>query len=140
MHVVCRHCHSTNRVPEARLGDGPKCGQCHQRLFDGHPAALDEVAFERHIASSELPVVVDFWATWCAPCRMMAPEFEKAAALLEPNVRLAKVDTEQAQRLAQRFDIRSIPTLAMFRGGREVARQAGAMNAAQIAAWVKANS
>ena len=85
-------------------------------------------------------VLVDFWATWCAPCRMMAPEFEKAAALLEPNVRLAKVDTEQAQRLAQRFDIRSIPTLAMFRGGREVARQAGAMNAAQIAAWVKANS
>jgi thioredoxin 2 len=140
VHVVCPHCHATNRVPQERLAEGPNCGQCHQPLFDGHPVALDEAAFRRHIASSELPVVVDFWAPWCGPCRVMAPEFEKAAGLLEPAYRLAKVNTEEAQHLAHRFNIRSIPTMAIFRGGQEVARQSGAMGSAQIAAWVKANA
>jgi thioredoxin 2 len=137
VHIVCPHCHATNRVPRERLGEGPKCGQCRQALFDGHPAELDEASFQRHVEASEVPVVVDFWAPWCGPCRMMAPEFEKAARALEPGFRLAKVNTEQAQRLAMRHRIRSIPTMAIFRGGEEVARQSGAMSSAQIAAWVR---
>lgn len=140
MHVVCPKCHATNRVPSERLQDAPKCGQCHQPLFDGLPADLDEAAFHRHVAASELPLVVDFWAPWCGPCRIMAPEFEYAARLLEPRYRLAKVNTEQAQQLAHRMGIRSIPTMAIFKDGTEIARQSGAMRSAQIAAWVKANA
>jgi thioredoxin 2 len=140
LHIVCPHCNAINRVLPERAGDGPRCGQCHQALFNGHPVELDEAGFERHIASNDLPVVVDFWAPWCGPCRMMAPEFEKAAAMLEPAARFAKVNTEEAQSLAQRFDIRSIPTMALFRGGCEIARQSGAMGAAAIANWVRANT
>jgi thioredoxin 2 len=138
LHVVCPHCATTNRVLPERVAEG-KCGKCHQALFDGHPAQLDEATFNHHIASNDIPVVVDFWAPWCGPCRMMAPEFEKAAAMLEPAARLVKVNTEEAQALAQRFNIRSIPTMALFRGGREVARQSGAMGAETIASWVRAN-
>jgi len=139
-HIVCPHCNATNRVPAERAGDKPKCGKCHKPLFDGHPVELNEAGFERHIAGNDVPVVVDFWAPWCGPCRVMAPEYEKAAVMLEPNARLAKVNTEEAQGLAQRFNIRSIPTMALFRGGREIARQSGAMGAAAIASWVRANA
>ena len=137
--VACPHCSSLNRVPAARLGESPDCGKCHRPLFTGSPLALDAAGFALHVDRSQLPVLVDLWAPWCGPCRMMAPHFEQAAAQLEPQVRLAKVDTEAEPALGSRFDIRSIPTLALFSGGREVARQAGAMGAADIVRWTRAN-
>jgi thioredoxin 2 len=139
LHVVCPHCHTTNRVAPSDLSATPDCGKCHRPLFDGHPVALDETAFEKHIARSQLPVLVDFWAPWCGPCRMMAPQFEAAARQLEPHVRLAKVNTEEAQALGARLNIRSIPTLALFVNGREVARQPGAMGAADIVRWTRSH-
>ena len=139
-HIVCPHCHTTNRVQAADLGSAPDCGKCHRPLFTAQPVELDEASFERHIGRNEIPVLVDFWAPWCGPCRMMAPAYEQAAGQLEPQVRVAKVNTEEAQGLAARFNVRSIPTLALFVGGREVARQAGAMrSAADIGRWVQAN-
>lgn len=138
LHVVCPHCHTTNRIAGDDLSRSPDCGSCHRALFDGHPANLSATEFERHVTRSQLPVLVDFWAPWCGPCRMMAPAFEQAAQQLEPRVRLAKVNTEEAQGLGARLNIRSIPTLALFVGGREVARQAGAMGAADIVRWTQA--
>ena len=140
LHIVCPHCHTTNRVREADLKHAPDCGQCHQALFDGHPLALDAANFDKHIDRSHVPVLVDFWAPWCGPCRMMAPAYEQAAGLLEPQVRVAKLNTEEAQAIAARFNIRSIPTLALFVGGKEVARQAGAFRTAQdIADWTRSH-
>lgn len=137
LHVVCPHCHTTNRVRSAQLGSAPDCGNCHQPLFTGHSTALDEAAFDRHVGRSEIPVLIDFWAPWCGPCIQMAPAFEQAASQLEPRFRLAKVDTEAVPALGARFNIRSIPTLALFSGGREVARQAGAMGTADIIRWTE---
>jgi thioredoxin 2 len=139
LHVVCPHCDAVNRVPAARLEADPKCGHCHGALFVSHPLALDEERFARHVARSDLPLLVDFWAPWCGPCRAMAPAFESAARMLEPGMRLVKVNTEEAQGLAARLGIRSIPTLAIFRGGAEVARTAGAMDARSLVAWAEQN-
>jgi len=133
--VVCPHCDTINRVPGDRLAAGPRCGECHAPLFEGHPAALSEAQFRRHLSRSGIPLLVDFWASWCGPCRMMAPEFEAAARALEPRMRLAKVSTEEAPGLAAELRITGIPLLALFAGGQEVARQAGAMSARQIVDW-----
>jgi thioredoxin 2 len=138
LHLVCPHCGTTNRVQPGDLGKAPDCGRCHQALFTGHPVALDEAGFQRHLSRSQIPLLVDFWAPWCGPCRMMAPAFEQAARQLEPRVRLAKVNTDEAQSLGAQLGIRSIPTLALFVGGRELARQAGAMGAADIVRWTEA--
>lgn len=140
MLVACPHCNSLNRVASDRLHQAPQCGHCHQSLFVGKPITLSTANFDKHAVRSELPLVVDFWAPWCGPCLAMAPQFEAAAKALDPQVRLAKVDTDAEPALGSRFGIRSIPTMLLFRDGREVARQSGAMTSAQIIAWVRANT
>ena len=136
LHLVCPHCRAVNRVPAAKLGQAPNCGRCHEPLFTAHPVELTAASFAAHTEGNDIPVLVDFWAPWCGPCKMMAPQFVQAAAVLEPRVRLAKVNTEAEQALGAQYGIRSIPTLALFKGGREIARQAGAMAAQDIVRWV----
>ena len=137
-HVACVHCGATNRVPAARLADDPSCGRCGQALLAGAPAELDEAGFERVVAHTELPVLVDFWAPWCGPCRMMAPAFAQAAAQLKGRALLVKVNSDEHPQLAARFGIRGIPTLVRLQGGRETARQSGALPVQAIVALAAA--
>jgi len=136
--LICPTCDAANRVPHARLADTPRCGKCGAQLFEGKPQALGASRFDRLIRTGTLPVLVDFWAEWCGPCKAMAPVFAAAARDLEPDFRLVKVDTEAEQVLAARYAIRSIPTLILFSGGREVERQSGLMDRAALARWVRA--
>lgn len=139
-HIVCPHCSAINRIPTARLGNRPKCGKCHSALFNAHPLELGKATFHKHITRNDIPVVVDFWPPWCGPCKMMAPAFEQASSQLEPHFRLAKVNTENEQNIAAQFRIQSIPTIAIFKSGNEIARQAGAMSASDIIRWVQSKA
>ena len=139
LHVVCPHCHAVNRLTRTKLGQSPKCGHCHAAVFASQAVELNGAAFDKHLTRSEIPLLVDFWAPWCGPCKMMAPHFTQAAAILEPQLRLAKVNTEIEQDLGAKYNIRSIPTLVLFRNSREIARQAGALGTQDIVNWVSAH-
>ena len=138
LHLVCPHCNATNRVPSDKLQAELNCGKCHQPLLAAHPDNLEEAAFNAQLAKSDLPMVVDFWAPLCGPCRTMAPAYEKVSQDMQGKARFVKVNTEDEQGLAAKYNIRSIPTLAVFAGGREIARQSGAMSAPDLARWVSA--
>ena len=135
--VPCGHCHALNRIPNDKLKENPSCGKCKQSVLGGRVIALNQAGFKRFVEKSELPIVVDFWAPWCGPCKMMAPNFEKVAKAMEGEAVFVKINTEQEQALAGQYNIRSIPTLAVFKKGVESTRQAGAMDASSLQAWVK---
>ena len=139
IHVVCPHCGGINRLPSERLAEKPSCGKCHKPVLDGVPVNLSSPSFDRFISKNELPVVVDFWAAWCGPCKMMAPVFSQAASEMATQFRFAKVDTEQAQDIAARYNIRSIPTMIMFKNGKEIDRVAGAMDQSGLKRWLSAH-
>lgn len=138
LNAVCPQCAAVNRVPAGRSDEAPSCGRCGAALFPGAPVALTADAWDRFVGRNDLPVLVDFWATWCGPCRAMAPQFEQAARRLAGRVQFAKVDTDREPELAGRHAIRSLPTLVLMRGGREVKRTSGAMSAAQLERWIEA--
>jgi thioredoxin 2 len=136
IHVVCGHCDSVVRLPNNRLSESPRCPSCHSALFEGTPLTLTSANFDKHVSRGDLPLVVDFWAPWCGPCLAMAPFFEKTARQLEPKLRFAKLDTEDHPAPAAKFNIRSIPTMIVFRGGKEIARHSGAMDGAALTRWL----
>jgi thioredoxin 2 len=138
IHVVCPHCSAINRIPQDRPALQANCGTCHQKLFSGKPVTANAATFERHITLNDIPVIVDFWAPWCGPCLAMAPAYERAAAELEPDYRLLKVNAEEEQSLAARYHISSIPTLMLFMRGHEIARRAGASDTRGLVSWARA--
>jgi len=135
LHIVCPHCDGINRMPLARLAAGGSCGACHKPLFTGVPLDLNQARFQRHLTKSDLPLLVDFWASWCGPCKMMSPVFAEAARQLEPDMRLVKINSEQEQALSAQLAIRSIPTLLIFRQGNEIARTSGALDLPNLLVW-----
>lgn len=135
--VVCGHCAQVNRVSRNKPASAARCGACHEPLFDGHPANVDEAQFDKHATRSDIPVLVDVWAPWCGPCRQMAPHFERAAQMLEPDVRLVKVNADTSPRISVQYNIRGIPTLLLLRGGKVIAQTAGAMDADRIVSWTR---
>ncbi len=139
LHIVCPHCFKTSRVPEAKMDDSPKCGHCHELLFTGTVVDVSYDGFKKQVFRNHIPVVIDFWASWCGPCKMMAPAFAAAAKELEPHVRFVKLSTEQEPVLAKQWNIRSIPTMALVKDGKEKARQSGALDAHAIISWVRAH-
>jgi thioredoxin 2 len=139
VHLVCPHCGGINRVPAERLKDKPACGKCHKPVLDGLPVNLGSRDFDRFISKNDLPVVVDFWAAWCGPCKMMAPAFSQLASQMSTQIRFAKVDTEQAQDISARFNIRSIPTMILFKNGKEVDRVSGALDQTGMKQWLAAS-
>lgn len=138
-HVLCPHCLAVNRLPANRPAAAAKCGQCHVRLFDGRAVPVDEAGFEKHLRQNDLPILVDMWAPWCGPCRTMAPLFERAAALLEPDVRLLKLNVDEAQQTAARLGIRGIPALFLFQRGQVLGQTAGVQNSEAIVGWTRAH-
>jgi thioredoxin 2 len=139
-HIVCPHCNSVNRFPREKNARAAKCGRCHQPIFTGRPVPVSAESFTTHIQRNDIPVMVDFWASWCGPCKMMAPVYERVASEVEPEIRFLKVDTEAEPELAARYGIRSIPTLILFHKGVEVARQAGAPDAQSLRSWLRRNA